>query len=95
MTKSRAVPGLRLAGSAKVAWDIGSTGTLVAATTTVAVPLAQVGDIVVATPATPRSGFVYQGYVSAPSVVTLTAINCTTGTVDPDSVIVSVLVIRP
>lgn len=94
-TKSRAVPGLRFAGSGNVTWDIGSKGTLTEATTTIEIPGAQVGDLVIVTPNTAAVGFQYSGYVSAASVVTLRATNATTGTVDPASIVASVLVLRP
>lgn len=93
--KARKFPGGRLIAQARFTWDIGSTATLVMATTTVNVPEVKAGDAVVVTPDAPASGFVYDGYVSANSVVTLRAINCTSGTVDPASVVGTVLVIRP
>lgn len=80
---------------ARFTWDIGSTATLANASTTVNVPEVKPGDAVVVTPDAPAAGFIYQGYVSAASVVTITAINATSGTVDPASVAGTVLVIRP
>lgn len=100
MAKTRAVPGLRIAGSAQATWDIGSTGTLVTASTTVAVPNVQIGDVALVSPSNPASGtaitgFLFRATVTAPSVVTVYATNCTTGTVDPASTIVNVIVFRP
>jgi hypothetical protein len=86
---------MRLSATASFTWDIGSTGTLVEATTTVNVPGVKTGDIVMVQPNTPATGFQYSGYVSAASVVTLRAVNATTGTVDPASITGTVLVLRP
>lgn len=100
MTKTRAVPGLRIAGSAQVTWDIGSTATLASTSTTVAVPGVQIGDVALVSPVIPTSGtaitgFQFRASVTAPSVVTIFATNCTSGTVDPASTIYSVIVFRP
>ncbi len=98
--KTRAVPGLRIAGSAQVVFDIGSTGTLVTASTTVAIPGVKVGDVALVSPSNPASGtaitgFLFRATVTAPSVVTIYATNCTTGTVDPASTTMNVIVFRP
>lgn len=98
--KARAVPGLRLAGSGTVVWDIGSTGTLVTGSTTITIPGVKVGDVALVSPSNPASGTAITGFnfratVTSPSVVTIYATNCTTGTVDPASTTMNVIVFRP
>lgn len=99
-SKARAVPGLRLAGSGVKTWDIGSTGTLVSTSTTLAIPGVKVGDVALVSPTIPATGtaitgFLFRASVTAPSEVTLFATNCTTGTVDPASTDFNVIVFRP
>lgn len=93
--KARALLGaFRQVASATFSWDVGSTATLVQATTTVAAPGVKPGDVVIVGAVTPTSGFTYDGYVSANGVITLRAHNVTAGTVDPAAITGTAIALR-
>jgi predicted phage tail protein len=92
-TKSRR--SFRLIGSGRFTWDIPSTAGGAQSTTTVNIPGAVIGDAVLATPDTAQSGFLYDGRVTAPTTITLRAVNASGSTADPASTSITVVLLRP
>lgn len=84
---------LYLSGS--VTWDIPSTSAGGEQNTTLAITGAAVGDLVLVTPSRIAGSFIVCGVVQSAGVVTLYAINCSTGTVDPVSQTYTVHVLKP
>lgn len=94
--KTRRYPGIRFFGSITgFIWDQGSTTTGAVGTTTTNIAEASIGDVVAVQPATPTTGIVYSGYVSAATVVTIIGQNVTSGTIDPASKTFTITVTRP
>jgi hypothetical protein len=74
--------------------NFGSIATTASADLTITVTGAAVGDyVVLALPASPAAGIVFNGFVSAADTVTIRATNVTTLSVDPASATYGVLVI--
>lgn len=73
--------------------DFGSVAAGSQATTTVSVPTARAGDVVLVQ-GTLTNGIAYDGAVTADDTVTIRAINYSTGAVDPASQTFRIVVIR-
>lgn len=78
-----------------VTWDIPSTASGGEQNTTVSITGAAVGDIVLVTPSRISPSFTVCGVVQSSGVVTLYAINASTGTIDPVSQTYTIHVLKP
>lgn len=86
--------GSYLEGSGRFTLDFPSTAANAQSTLTVDIPGAKVGDGVIVTPDAPTAGFSFSGYVSAPTKVTVRAINGSGSTADPASGLYTVITLR-
>jgi hypothetical protein len=74
--------------------DFGSINAQVESTQTVTVTGARVGDVVIVRPTTAVNGIILDGTVTADNVVTVRAVNYSSGAIDPASQVYRVLVVQ-
>lgn len=80
--------------TATITHDFGSIATLSQATQTVTVDGALSGDVVIVRPTTAVNGIILDGTVTATDVVTIRAVNYSSGAIDPASQVYRVIVFQ-